>query len=213
MNAYAETYLNDAMNNLGDMLDYAVNDCGYEAKDFWDYFTNSGVAKSFEIGNPRYVAGFSGVELVSEVLLRTTRSQPNAPMSVIIEKSPEYWGGWIMAYYQWYTNKRFSDFTKKGLTIDYVLSLYPTLHEADPSRFVSAIDNYIALNSETATGNLKRIRKANGITQKKLAEESGVALRMIQLYEQGYQDINKAQAISLARMAHVLGCSVDDLLE
>ncbi len=35
--AYEETYLNDAMNNLGDMLDYAVNDCGYDPEVFFGY--------------------------------------------------------------------------------------------------------------------------------------------------------------------------------
>ena len=28
--AYSESYLNDAAENLGDMLAYAVNDCGYD---------------------------------------------------------------------------------------------------------------------------------------------------------------------------------------
>ncbi len=51
------------------------------------------------------------------------------------------------------------------------------------------------------------------MTQKKLAEASGVALRMIQLYEQRKQDINKSQAIALTRLAHVLGCKAEDLLE
>ena len=29
MNAYSQLYLNDAMCTLGEMLDYAVNDCRY----------------------------------------------------------------------------------------------------------------------------------------------------------------------------------------
>ena len=44
-------------------------------------------------------------------------------------------------------------------------------------------------------------------------KESGTALRMIQLYEQRNQDINKAQAITLTRIARTLGCEVEDLLE
>ena len=94
-----------------------------------------------------------------------------------------------------------------------VLSLYPTLHEADISKFVSVADQIIKKNMDGGISNLQRIRKASGMTQKKLAEASGAALRMIQLYEQRKQDINKAQAITLTRMAHVLGCAVEDLLE
>jgi len=51
------------------------------------------------------------------------------------------------------------------------------------------------------------------MTQNELAAASGASLRMIQLYEQRKQDINKAQAITLARLAHVLGCAAEDLLE
>jgi len=102
---------------------------------------------------------------------------------------------------------------KKGLTVERVISLYPTLHEADISKFVEIADKTIEKNSALNMNNLKRIRKASGMTQKKLAEKSGAALRMIQLYEQRKQDINKAQAATLAGIARALGCDIDDLLE
>jgi len=74
-------------------------------------------------------------------------------------------------------------------------------------------DNIIKKGSASGVSNLQRIRKASGITQRKLAELSGAALRMIQLYEQRRQDINKAQAATLLRIAYALGCEVVDLLE
>jgi hypothetical protein len=61
------------MNNLGDMFDYAVNDCGYDAGEFFTHFIVSGVAAAFEKGNPKYVAGLSGPELASKVVYRTQR--------------------------------------------------------------------------------------------------------------------------------------------
>ena len=211
--AYDETYLDDAMNNLGDMLDYAVSDCGYDADEFFSQFIISGVAKAFERGNPKYIAGQSGPELASEIIYRTTRSRPDTPSAENIDKSPEYWAGWVLAYYQWQSNRRFYDMQKKGLTVNRVISLYPTLHEADITKFVSIADQIIKNNSAVSESNLKRIRKASGITQSELAKASGTALRMIQLYEQRKQDINNAQAISLSRISHVLGCDVEDLLE
>jgi transcriptional regulator with XRE-family HTH domain len=87
------------------------------------------------------------------------------------------------------------------------------LHEADLSKFVDVAERQIKAEAAGKASNLQRIRKASGMTQKKLAEESGVAIRMIQLYEQRKQDINKSQAITLTRMAHVLGCDPEDLLE
>jgi transcriptional regulator with XRE-family HTH domain len=61
--------------------------------------------------------------------------------------------------------------------------------------------------------NLKQIREEKNITQAKLSEVSGVNLQMIQKYEQGVKDINKAQAITVHALAQALGCKIEDLLE
>ena len=45
------------------------------------------------------------------------------------------------------------------------------------------------------------------------ANRSGVNKRMIQQYEIGAKDINKAAGITLFALAKVLGCDVEDLLE
>ena len=52
-----------------------------------------------------------------------------------------------------------------------------------------------------------------GITQEKLATKANVSLRSIQMYEQRNKDINKPQAITLAKISRVLGCEVEYLLE
>ena len=213
IHAYPETYLNDAMNNLGDMLDYAVNDCGYDVSDFFDRFIISGIANFFEKGSPKYVAGLSGPELASEVIFRTQGERLGQAISDDIDKSPEYWTGWIFAYYQWYRHERFSDLKRDGLDISKVLSLYNPLHEADPSKFVSVADAILRKNRICVGSNLQRLRKQIGMTQKELAENASVSLRMIQLYEQRRQDIRKAEVASLLRLADVLGCKVRDLME
>jgi len=61
--------------------------------------------------------------------------------------------------------------------------------------------------------NLKRIREEKNITQAKLSEITGVNLQMIQKYEQGVKDINKAQGITLHNIAQALECKIEDLLE
>ena len=60
---------------------------------------------------------------------------------------------------------------------------------------------------------LKQIREEKNITQKDLAEKSGVNIRMIQHYEQGYKDINKAQGLTLLTLSNALECKIEDLLE
>ena len=61
--------------------------------------------------------------------------------------------------------------------------------------------------------NLKNIRTQRGYNQKQLSEISGVNLRMIQHYEQGVKDINLAQATTLYKLAQVLKCGMEELLE
>lgn len=61
--------------------------------------------------------------------------------------------------------------------------------------------------------NLKDIRLKMGISQSELSDASGVNLRMIQNYEQGAKDINKAQGITLYKIAQILKCNIEDLLE
>lgn len=52
IHAYSETYLDDAMQNLGEMLDYAVNSCYLDMDDFFEMFIVGGIASQFENGVP-----------------------------------------------------------------------------------------------------------------------------------------------------------------
>lgn len=60
---------------------------------------------------------------------------------------------------------------------------------------------------------LKESRERAGLTQKELSERSGVNIRTIQNYEQGYKDINKAQGLSLYKLARVLNGTMENLIE
>ena len=56
MSAYGIEYLDDAMRNLGEMTDYAVNACGMDLEDFWKLFLTTGYAEKFggRIGSGGY---------------------------------------------------------------------------------------------------------------------------------------------------------------
>ena len=60
---------------------------------------------------------------------------------------------------------------------------------------------------------LKDVRTRQGLTQKEVSESSGVNLRILQYYEQGANDINKAQALTVYKIAQALECRVEDILE
>ncbi len=211
MKGYSELYLDDAMKNLGDMIEYAVCDLQFEPDVFFDYYVTSGIAEKFGNGNPKYIAGMSGHEL-AETVLDTLHVPYESKEAVHVEfKGKEYWAGWILAYYQWITGRRFEDIARDGLTLSQVLSMY-ILHEADVSKFVDTADEMIARNQKKEKSRLAVIRKARGFSQSELSEASGVSLRMIQLYEQKQNDMKKAQVDTVLALAKTLGCDVEDLV-
>ena len=207
--AYNRLYLEDAMNNLGTMLDCAVNAAQYDLLVFYEMFLSSGVASQMEVGNPRYLSGMSGMELMQLVLKKASDKAIPIMDYVPFDRTPEYWAGWALAYYQCYSAYSFSFIQRNGLNISTILSLYPTLHEADLSKFVQTADTLIQTHLNTRKNMLKTIRKQSHFTQKELAELSGVTLRMIQAYEQGDQDIMKAEARTVFALARVLGCGAE----
>lgn len=211
MNAYSELYLNDAMNNLGEMIEFAVCNLEYDPDVFFGWFISSGIAGMFEKGNPKYIAGMSGCELAEAVLRATNVSPKDVQTEFRSDRGRVFWAGWILAYYQWQSAKRFEDIVKGGLSLSTVLSLY-VLHEADMSKFVETADEIISRKKLLQKTKLREIRKARGFTQQQLSDVSGVSLRMIQLYEQKQNDIGKAQVSVVLKLAGVLGCDVEDLI-
>ena len=210
MHAYDSTYLEHAQKNLGDMMDYAVNTCGMEADSYFIMFITTGIAEQFGKGNPKYVVGMSGCELVRVVLDKSKFMLQSQEDVMYLYKSPEYWSGWALAYYQWFSAKTFGEIYK-AVSMEEILGMYPTLHEADISKFAEIMDE--KLNLFYTETNLKIIRVSAGLSQRELAEHSGVSIRQIQLFEQGQRDINRTQAINVARIAKTLGCRIEDLLE
>ena len=109
MHAYDSIYLDDAMRNLGEAVDYAVNACKITPDEFMNLFIASRFAEQFGKGNPKYVAGMSGTELVMETVIVSGKKMTFPPAKVEYDCSPEYWCGWIIAYYQWATGRPFRD--------------------------------------------------------------------------------------------------------
>lgn len=59
---------------------------------------------------------------------------------------------------------------------------------------------------------LKFTREEAGMSQSELAKASGVNLRLIQHYEQGFKDINKASVITVLKLAEALNADVYDII-
>lgn len=210
MNAYAEDYLDDAMKNLGEAFDYAVNSCGKTADEFMDLFIASGIADYFGNGNPKYVAGKTGTELVMDVIAIAGQQMEFPKPQVEYEFSAEYWAGWILAYFQWRTGRTFRDI-RNHFSMQDILKLYPTLHEASEEKFVETLNRRIL--KEKRETKLQIQRKISGYSQRELSERSGVNLRTLQQYESGAKDIAKASVLTVLNLAKTLGCRVEDIIE
>ena len=163
-----------------------------------------------ENGEPAYLAGKSGIEIALEVVAETKGQELQTEPTERMERSAEYWIGWAVAYYQWYSGRRYHEIFQ-ALSFEALQKMYYTLHEADVTKFADIAE--ARLKECFSDTNLKRIRMTYGCTQAELAQRSGVGLRSIQMYEQRNKDINQASAETMYRLSKTLGCTMEDLIE
>lgn len=208
--AYDEMYLDDAMKNLGEAADYAASCCNLNIDTFFELFIATGIASQFEKGNPRFVSGFSGTELVYEIIDKAGLEMTLPPPQIEYDYSSSYWCGWIIAYYQWRTGKSFKNIISK-LSAGEIENTYPALHEASEIKAFDTLNRILEMKATASR--LQILRKNCGLSQRVLSEKSGVNLRTLQQYEIRAKDINKAAGETLFSISKVLGCSIADIME
>ncbi len=208
--AYSESYLSDAKGTLSQCFDYLINDCLFEPDWTASIFLSSGYAEQFERGNPAVLSGMSGVELARKILKKVYQDKTAPEPRYAEDFSPAYWAGWALAEYQWYSGKRFRDIFR-STRLSEIIAMYSPYHEMDITKFIEAMEEK-AQNAHRES-RLKRLRESRGLSQSELARASGVNKRSIQMYEQQENDIDKAQAQTVYKLARVIGCNVEDLLE
>lgn len=205
--AYDRVYLNSAQKVMGAMFHYAVYDCCVSLSSFFERFLNSTLSDRFSKGDLFVICGKSGTELAIEVLgLGDDFKEP----SYSISRSPEYWTGWALAYYQWYVGKSFREIGQEILIED-ILCLYHPYHEMDIMQFVDKVNEIRSRNRVVSY--LQKYRKLAGLSQKELADRTGIPIKTIQQYEQKRKDINKAQAEYIIKLSRVLCCRPEQLFE
>lgn len=235
---YDKIYLNRAKNTLGSMLDYAVYSLHQNPGTFFELFVASGYAAKFESGDFRVIAGMSGAELACKIMdscgLAYERVRPRFTTGL----SKEYISGAALAAYQWVSGMTFTEITAV-CPVSEVISMsdqhqqeirrklaeaWPPVMDADsPEKKMRRDEEAVTVVTEKiqekmsppgkSETHLKSIRLLSGLSQSRLAAESGVPLRTIQQYEQRRKNINKAGADHLIRLAQVLHCDPKELLE
>lgn len=205
--AYSELYLSRAQSVLGSMLEYAVYDLEMPLDVFYKRFVVSSFAERFQRGESTIIAGKSGVELVFEILGSEKLVSKNR---INTNRSPEYWIGWSLAYFQWKTNLSFARI-EDSIPITEIAKMYSSFHEMD---ITQVFDYMLELyRSRNLVSNLKKLRQRAGLSQSELAVLSQVPVRTIQQYEQRQKNINAAKAETVIRIAKYLYCSVEDIME
>ena len=210
--AYNELYLVDAKHCLAQFFDYAVNDCELSPDWVASLFVVTGYAEQFERGNPTVLAGQSGIELARAVITKAYGDKSLPDPQLRQGRTPEYWAGWFLAEYQWYYGRCFRDIFEH-VPFSELLNMYPVYHEMDITQFTESLEQRIRRSAAGKETKLGRIRERRGLSQTELAEAAGIEPRSIQLFEQRVSDIDKAPAKTVYKLARVLGCNVEDLLE
>ena len=207
IHAYDKNYLSKAQNNLASMFDFAVYDLKEDLTLFYKKFLQSKISSQFERGEAAVIAGRSGVELALELIGDESLASKYRP---VVNRTPEYWCGWALAYFQWQTNLSFKEIDNY-IPVSEVLNMYSPFHEMDISQFC---DKMLELyNKRKNNTNLKKLRIGAELSQSQLAEISDIPLRTIQQYEQNQKNINAAKAETVVKLAKALNCTVEALLE
>ncbi len=207
--SYNQVYLNDAMNNMAEAFEIAAHIYKYDLDYFLKIFIISGIASQFEKGNPKYIAGKSGAELVADAVILTNASEVKMPETSFINISEEYWTGWVTAYYQWISGKSFKEI-QQIISMSELKNKYNPYHEMDEMQIVDYIQS--KADKTNAVNRLQMYRKMLGLSQSELATEADVNLRTLQQYEIGAKDIHKASVSTIASLAKVLKCDIENLL-
>lgn len=212
IHAYSELYLEEMQEDMGLVFDLAVNVLHYDINKFNEIFINSTIAKKIEYGDSSVLAGKSGVEMLYDVLdERGDKYRDIQQEDIDIwSRSPQYWVGWILCYYQWYTAISFLEIYKTVTAKD-IEDMYMPYHEMDESQFVDEINR--RRSDIRAMTYLKYFRQKAGYTQQQLADLTDVPVKTIRQYEQGQKNINKASAETVIKFSRVLCCQPFDLLE
>lgn len=209
MHAYDADDLYKAQMSLGWMFEYAVNTYGMDIREFYQMFLQSPLSSLFAEGDSRVLMGMSGTEMAMEIISGSKDIELPEPV-FNVSRSPEYWVGWSLAYYQWYRNESFNTINE-DVDITDILRMYKVYHEVDITHFVEDLDDIRKRARNESM--LKRIRKYAGISQKELSDITGIPLKTIQQYEQRQKNINHARADNIIRLSKALKCEPEMLME
>ena len=130
--AYPESFIPDAMKNLGEMYEVAVHHYNYDIDDFQNIFLDCGVADGFSAGSIDLICGMTGKELFNYVLWSAKLKQVKLDRKEVSNNTDEYLAGASIAKFQRLTGKTFQEI-HKFLPMSYVCQFVSNLWNMDES--------------------------------------------------------------------------------
>lgn len=197
---------------MSGMVDFGVNGLGIELDDFYGQFLDSRYASKIENGDSRTVMGMSGIEVAYEVTGRDylSESEMNRFIDFNMNRSAEFWTGWALSYLQCTTGLTYGEINDFRSASE-VRRMYPKYHEMDITQFVDSMK--AAYRKANPITRLQAMRKQLGLSQKMLADMSGIPVKTIQQYEQRRKDINRASVDYMVSLSNAMHCDIKMLLE
>ena len=202
--------IKNRMEVLGELFSCVAGKGNEDITSFFRAFSISGLAGEWENGRITELLEAGGSGLYRMVKEKTGLWNGEEETAARAEDAAMAWTGSILAYLQWRSGKRFSDILE-DLPVDQIERFYPTLHALTKEQCFDVLREKIRQNGQKSW--IQRQRKRAGLSQKELAERSGVNLRTLQQYEIRDKDINKAALSKVLSMARVLHCRPEDLME
>lgn len=203
-------YLKDAMRTMGEAVDYGVNDCGVPLAPFLELLVAAETGECLKKTDPRVISGLSGVELAREIMAKSGMGAGGPEPSLKQKASPEYRIGRALACYSVGMGCGLRELLRL-IKADDLMKLSDRIPEGDEGEWLTGIERLVRRRSSISR--LQVQRKISGLSQRKLAELSGVNLRTLQQYEIKSKDLSKASVSSVNALANVLGCRPEDILE
>ncbi len=140
--AYPVEFLDSAQNVLGEAFDWVANSCGDSLEQFAARFASSPVGKLFERGAVKYTMGVNGAELANAVQASLGLSEYDTEPEFWLDKSPEYWVGYILAQFQCLRNISFADILRRA-PVGKLLGLYALGHEQDDEKTLETLNEWV----------------------------------------------------------------------
>lgn len=182
-----------------------------EPENFFRLFRISGLQKDWDESGRKLCAKMEPGELYSAVLKRLGMTKENElPEEELPSDEKTLWAGNLLDYIQRKTGKSFSSILE-DISFHELEVLYEPLKAFSAEQSFQVIREKIRQKGKKTW--IQRIRRRRGLSQRELAEKSGVNLRTLQQYEIRDKDIEKAAAGKLLAMARVLSCRPEELME